>query len=61
MSNTTDGKKRITLVSNIIIFYRARSSILKSRWKRFSIIWKEFIAFVTSTIKNQDTLSRLNP
>jgi hypothetical protein len=44
-SNTTEGKKRIALVTDIITFYRARSSIPKSRWKRIPIIWKEFIAF----------------
>jgi len=45
VSNTAEGKKRIALVTDIIIFYRARSSMPKSRWKRLPIIWKEFIAF----------------
>ena len=45
VNNTAKGKQRIALIADIITFYRARSSIPKSRWKRFSIIWKEFIAF----------------
>jgi glycosyltransferase involved in cell wall biosynthesis len=45
VSNTAEGKKRIALVTDIIIFYRARSSMPKSRWKRLPIIWKEFAAF----------------
>jgi glycosyltransferase involved in cell wall biosynthesis len=44
-NNTEEGKKRITLVSDIIAFHRARASMPKSRWKRLPIIWKEFIAF----------------
>jgi len=45
VSNTAEGKQRIALVTDIITFYRARSSLPKSRWKRLPIIWKEFIAF----------------
>jgi glycosyltransferase involved in cell wall biosynthesis len=43
--NTVEGKQRIALVTDIITFYRARSSMPKSHWKRMPIIWKEFIAF----------------
>ena len=45
VGNTKEGKKRIALVTDIITFYRARSSISKSRWKRLPSIRKEFITF----------------
>jgi hypothetical protein len=50
VGNTKEGKKRReekrrALVTDAIIFYRARSSISKSRWKRLPSIWKEFIVF----------------
>jgi hypothetical protein len=50
VGNIKEGKKRreenrIALVTDVITFYRTRSSISKSRWKRLPSIWKEFIAF----------------
>jgi hypothetical protein len=50
VGNTKEGKKRReekrrALVTDAIIFYHARSSISKSRWKRLPSIWKEFIVF----------------
>lgn len=45
VSNTVEGKNKISLVKDRISFYNARLSLPNSHWKRLPIIWKEFIAF----------------
>jgi glycosyltransferase involved in cell wall biosynthesis len=45
VSNTVEGKNKMSLVKDRISFYNARLSLPNSHWKRLPIIWKEFISF----------------
>jgi hypothetical protein len=45
VSNTPQAKNKILLVKDEISFYRARSSLPSTRWKRLPIILQELIAF----------------